>query len=168
MALDIQKIDEQIKRLERLRQLASDPEMVRLMEAFVLNGAGANVVPTPSGPKSARDEDREQFTLNVAVKSDPADNGAEIRLTKDVWRAIQSGNRERFDLNAIAQKLRSDGRGLKNIAVGRTLHRFEKRGWIKLTERGYGNSPNYYRVLSDEEYAEALKNQSFRRFVGVE
>lgn len=50
MKLDLQKIDEHIKKLQELRRLAADPEMTRLLVEFMAPGDEPSG--TPQAPKS--------------------------------------------------------------------------------------------------------------------
>lgn len=45
MRLDVEKIDERIKKLQMIRQLADDPEMVTILFEFVLSDESRTVPP---------------------------------------------------------------------------------------------------------------------------
>ncbi|HZT33002.1 MAG TPA: hypothetical protein VFA33_24150 [Bryobacteraceae bacterium] len=53
MALDLRKIDERIQKLQEIRRIAADPEMVKLLCEFLTTEQGAAAVTAAAPPAAA-------------------------------------------------------------------------------------------------------------------
>lgn len=136
MPIDLKKLDDQIQKLQGIRKIASDPESLALLEQFILDGriGGGREAPKPATHLSVLDE------LSDAGKGGtaPQQRGEQIGTIR---RIVASGP-ENFDVSDVGEKIRASGIKISNVAVGKVLKRLEKRGEIKIVQRG---KPNIYR-----------------------
>ena len=141
MALDVVWIDAQIARLQTLRTIATDPEMLKLMRLAEANGVDCHVAALAAEsivvPRAA-DE----------ARSVPTQKPRKGTLTKAVAKAALAET-DWFDGYALTEKLRGQGfvftasnPSISVIDVLRTLWR--KKKLLDMRE-GQGNSPNQYR-----------------------
>ena len=129
MAIDIKKIDDKIKKLEMIRLLASDPEMVEILEGVVTpNGTGPRTAPVESQETAAKPKRGEQ---TEAVREAVSGMMSARFTSADIVEAM-----ERADFRFVAQS--------PTIAVNGVLRKLVKNGTLTVAVKGSGRAGNQY------------------------
>ena len=130
MRIDTAKIDEKIKRLQDLKRIASDPEMVRLLLETVSDNS-VETQPNRSSPRTSRKRGgTKKGELAQAVKKAVASiNHAFTADTVVSWMQTHD-----YIFTAKDPK----------IAVNGVLRKMAKKQQLKIVKAGSGRVPNEY------------------------
>ncbi len=135
MGFDVSRIDEQIKKLQEIRRMISDPETAALLEHLMKapgaapNGSGHGVaLPAPERPPAAPKVRR----------------GGRGTQTQAIRSAV-SHMPQPFTVRMVADRVRAEGMRIENNVVGKILQRLLNRRQIRVVgkEPGFGG-PNVY------------------------
>jgi hypothetical protein len=142
MKIDLVKIDAQIKRLEEVRRIASDPELLSLLETvLVTNGSGAPILPLQAAPALSGNGRLERFQEDTTVRA-----VAEYCLRQE----------KPFSGYALAELMKANGFKFKEggkTAPGQLVtdicrNALLKRGIVRVWKKGKANQPTLYeRIL---------------------
>jgi hypothetical protein len=154
MAIDIRNIDDQVKRhqdqirrLQEIKRMASDPEMLTLLDGLVTkNGSVAPATPTEAAPKF---------------------RGRKDALTEGVMLAIAALPQNRFTAAHLVDRMLKAGfqfvAGNPHFAVTGALRRLAEKGKINIAMHGSGRrATEFERILSAMEASGAQKQQQSR------
>jgi hypothetical protein len=142
--LNVSKIDERIRKLQELRRLASDPEMLHLLRELVDDSANRNESAAEAPAPSAA-------VAPVAITREPRmrrpRKGALIKTASRVVDTLAG----EYDFHAVMDRMREVGfqfAGKPEVAVNGVLRKLLKRKRIVLVEEGVGRTPNKYRTVA--------------------
>lgn len=127
MKIDIAKIDDKIRKLQALKDLASDPEMREMLaEVVERNGNG-----------------KAHGHFPVSCKKDPSSSS--VGLTENVKKACLSASGGTFTVNSILKKVEDMGFPVtakdKLVAVYGAMRRLRFAGFLEVVEEGSANKP---------------------------
>jgi hypothetical protein len=154
MAIDIRTIDDQVKRhqdqirrLQEIKRMASDPEMLTLLEGLVTkNGSIASEAPKQTAPKFGGRKDVLSEAVMLAIAALPQNRFTAAYL---VDRMLKAG----FQFVA----------GNPHFAVTGALRRLAAKGKIRVAMHGSGRrATEYERMLSATETSGDQKQQQSR------
>jgi hypothetical protein len=135
MAINTARIDEQIRRLQDLKRMASDPETLRLWE---------NLMAENNGPiRPAR-----TFAHPLPmVKENPSNSGKKGDVLRAARKAVATLN-GRFKAPSVLEAMQREGFALTVekplVVVNGALRRLIKKGEIKIVMRGSGRNGHQY------------------------
>src|ERR1035437_4060490 len=139
MSIDVEKVDAKIRKLEQLKRLASDlasdPELMSLLETVMVNGS-------TSEPAPAREPAKEINGRNIPKPpADRAVRGAVIGAIK----AAAMRCEKPFSGYALAEKMQAEGFAFVSkkpgLAVIECLKSLQKKGVVRVSRRGIGSNP---------------------------
>jgi hypothetical protein len=133
--INLGELDDQIQRLQKIRELMSDPHAVALMRELL---AGNGCLPAIAGasalaPAQQSGKGRARHRLK---------RGGQIRAIRKA--ILGFGDKDLFTVASLGDALRGAGLNISNIAVGKVLRRMQGRGEIEVVEQGKGSAPNIY------------------------
>jgi hypothetical protein len=127
--IELKDIDEQIQRLQELRKIVADPEMASLLNQLMAskNGHSSLTHADKKGEHKAKKK------------------GTFINRIEETCRLFASA---RFTIRNVIDKYESTGNTFnardKGVAVYTVMKRLEKRGVVKIVEKGIGAKPSYF------------------------
>lgn len=108
MRIDLGKVEAQIRKLEDLKRIASDPEMLALLETVLVNGTSNSAIPTISiqralseSPKGSKD--KEAFRVDTVAP--PHKKGSVLAAV----RSAAISKTEPFDGYELTREMQSEG-----------------------------------------------------------
>jgi hypothetical protein len=133
--IDVAKLDSQIKKLEELRRIASDPELLALLETVMVNGS------SPQGPPP---QARSTIRTPPPRKKPTAKKG---EFQAAVRAAIMQFDKP-FSGYVVARKMENDGyefvSSRPGIAVIEALKALVKKGVVRVYKNGVGSEPTLF------------------------
>ncbi len=142
-------IDEKIRRLQDLRRIAEDPEMVDMMR-LISNTNGYHPIEKAKSLKSTQGSDLTTSASKFSKKTD------RVGLTKGVEQAVVK-QVDVFTIHDVFRSLMENGIKIGAakplIGISGILQRLEKRGLIECIEKGKAGRPSHYRTLSASQSA---------------
>jgi hypothetical protein len=141
----VEKIDVKIRKLQQLRELASDPEMLSMLSSLV-EGRTNGTAMSSIGGYSAKARSKLKKTLDTATTPKGV-------LKAGVVNAIQKAP-DTFSGYSLTDQMIKEGfpftAANPATAVNDVLRVMLKKGHhIKIAKRGRGSSPTFFRKLSD-------------------
>ena len=137
MEIDLGKIEAQIRKLEEVRRIASDPELLAMLEQVMVNGAS----PAPATP-----------TIPVVTPEQPTDPLSAFKTDSLVWNVAKHVLRQNgaFSGYQIASAMQAEGFQFNGRAkpgatvadIIRTV--LIKKGRVRVYRRGSGTDPTLY------------------------
>lgn len=130
MQLDLAKIDAQMKRLEELRRIASDKELLALLETVVVKNGHQVASETPMAKSPAPPRWKEGTVI------------ASIAQAASIMEGPFSGYQ-------LAEKMKSQGFHFNSSKAGVYVsdvlrNTLEKRGAVRIFKKGHGSDPTFY------------------------
>jgi len=133
MKIDLAKVESQIKKLEELRRIASDPELLSLLETVMVNGSTSLRQSNP--PKNTGDGSLPKIT-NKKGQFQAAVKDAIMRFDKP------------FSGYMVARKMQVDGYEFASsrpgIAVIDALKALVKKGFVRVYKPGGGSEATLF------------------------
>jgi len=128
MAIDIAKLDEKIRRLQQIRELASDPEMRKILaDVITVNGNGTHRM------------------------SKKAQKGALTDIVETACR--ESG--AKFTVKDVVERMEAQGYHFSakdsEIATYNAMRRLRKKGVLTVVEEGGPGKPAYWSVAAGQK-----------------
>jgi hypothetical protein len=129
MKIDLSKLDSQIRKLEELRRIASDPEMLALLDTVIVKNG-----------------------VSPVASSVPAAEPETVRKRKGEFQSAVRNVIEQYDKPfsgySIARKMELDGYKFASsrpgIAVIEALKALIKKGIVRVFREGAGSEPTLY------------------------
>ena len=126
--IELKDIDEQIQKLQELRKVVADPTMASLLNQLLASKNGQSSL-SRTGERKAK-------------------KGTFIEKIDESCKSFGSA---RFTIREVIEKFESTGNKFnaqdKSVAVYSAMKRLEKRGVLKLVEKGIGAKPSYYQYV---------------------
>jgi hypothetical protein len=135
MRIDLEKVESQIRKLEELKRIASDPEMLSLLEGLIVqNGTSGNT------------------RMPLFAPSAPIRESGQKGAVLDAVRQAALKQERAFSGYALARVMISEGYKFTaekpGLAVTEALRRLIKKGVVTIYRSGRGSEPTLYeRVL---------------------
>jgi len=130
--IELKDIDEQIQRLQELRKIVADPGMASLLNQLMASKNGHSGLPH-----------RDRQSESKAKKK-----GTFINKIDESCKSFGSA---RFTIREVIDKFESAGNTFKakdkSVAVYSAMKRLEKRGVLKVVEKGIGAKPSFYEYI---------------------
>lgn len=140
MAIDVRKIEEDIKALEELKRFLSNPSTAALIDKY--SNGHSNGHPVTVAPIQASITPGSSVTASITARGDVI--GAVERACKQYMPGVLFTGKEvteRAEAAGFVFKAKQ-----KDIAVNSALKRLVKRGVIEQVERAVGHRPAKYRI----------------------
>jgi hypothetical protein len=150
MKIDLVKVNSQIQKLEELRRIASDPELLALLETVMVKGSNLNppaairdftAMPQTVPPSPERPSTRPSDGANATAKK-----GELQRAVREAIRAMDID--KPFSGYLIARRMQNDGYKFASskpgIAVIDALKALVNKGVVKVFMRGGGSQPTLF------------------------
>ena len=134
MKIDLAKVDSQIRKLEELRRIASDPELLSLLETVMVNGATRREPPSSNAKGNKK----------PPTKKETAKKG---EFQAAVREAIMRFDRP-FSGYTVARRMEMDGYSFVSsrpgIAVIDALKALVKKGVVRVFKQGKGSEATLF------------------------
>ena len=141
MKLDLAKIDAQIEKLQSLKKIAADPELLGLLETLMLNGNG---VANGAAPIAVTDQTTAAISPRLRLKQ-----GTVVRAVADNA-AMQLENFTAYTLaeEMIREGYHFQGKTKPGVIVGDILRSvLIPKGIVRIVRKGKGSDPAVYRRI---------------------
>lgn len=132
MAITTAKIDEQIRKLQELKKLVADPEMLPLLESLLVQNGNGNAPAKHSHTYSRKRVGRQLKRGNLVETVEKTIADMSGRLTAPMVARTMAHNGFKF----ASQK--------PKVAVNGVLRNLVKNGMLKIVVEGSGRAPNQY------------------------
>lgn len=133
MNIELRDIDEQIRKLQELRKLVADPDMIALLNQLisVKNGHSTGIV-----------------LSSTVGKENTKKKGRFIEKIEETCRNFGTSS---FTINdvikAFEQRGNVFGANNKSVATYSAMRRLQKRRVVEVVQQGVGSAPSTYRVV---------------------
>jgi hypothetical protein len=130
--IDLKEIDARIQRLQELRKIVADPEMASLLNQLMASKNEHSSLAHPDRQSEHKAKKKGTFINKIEE-------------------TCKSFGAARFTIRDVIEKFESSGNTFKakdkSVAAYSAMKRLEKRGVLKVVEKGIGAKPSYYEYI---------------------